>query len=41
MGSNRSPWEAARPLESVTDRRITQALAPAFTFGFLTIIHGL
>jgi hypothetical protein len=25
--------------KSVTDRRITQALAPALTFGFLTIIH--
>jgi len=25
--------------KSVTDRRITQALAPALTCGFLTIIH--
>src|SRR4029453_9103856 len=25
--------------KSVTDRRITQALPPALTFGFLTIIH--
>jgi hypothetical protein len=23
----------------VTDRRITRALAPALTYGFLTIIH--
>jgi hypothetical protein len=25
--------------KSVTDRRITWALAPALTYGFLTIIH--
>ena len=46
LGASGSRWAATDRRrkqhdrwKSVTDRRITQALAPALTCGFLTIIH--